>query len=68
MKALTISLGRRNAAAVRISRTSAAMATAAICTVLTLVGLAFDADIMAYIAATIALAAVYFLEQKGGDR
>lgn len=64
----TISLSRRNAVTVRISRTTAAVALAAVCTVSTFIGLAIDADILTYLSATAAIAAVYSLEQKGGDR
>ena len=65
----TISLGRRSAApAFRFSGSAAAMATAAIATVSTIIGTALDADIIAYISATIGLASIYSLDKKGGAR
>lgn len=66
---VTISLGRRSAApAIRISASTITMATAAIATVSTIIGIATDADIFAYLSATIGLASLYTLDRKGGAK
>ena len=44
------------------------MATAAIATVSTIIGIALDADIIAYLSATIGLASIYTLDRKGGAK
>lgn len=62
----TISLSRKAAAPVRISRTHIASASAIVGTVSTILGIAIGSDPLAYLAATVALASIYTLDQKGG--
>lgn len=64
----TISLNRKAAVSVRISRTAIATAAAAVGTVLTIVGIAMASDPLAYLAATAGLASIFSLDKKGGDR
>ncbi len=53
-------------AAVRISRTAIAGAIAAAGAVTTAAGVAYDADPLAYVAATVTLAAISFIDTKSG--
>ena len=63
----SISLGRRSAApAIRISGSSLAKATAAIGTVLTVIGVGIGSDPLALFAATASLAAFFSLDKKKG--
>ncbi len=64
----TVSVSRRHAVAVRISRTAISTATAIAGTVSTIIGLAVGSDLLTYLAATVSLAAVYSLDKKGGER